>query len=121
MSATDTTDMKRAWHLTEALRRAGLDWSHIYALERDGMTALLEAIPMMHVDSELHRLRDIAAQQPWTPNDLNDLTALTRAVVYCDVVVTENQWASLIRRARLDERYETVVVADLRELPTLLV
>jgi hypothetical protein len=105
----------------EALERAGLHWGHVYALEQEGMTALVEDIPLIHVESELARLRAVGAQQPLTPNDLNDISALTRAIVYCDVVVTENQWTALIKRAGLDERYGVVVLNDLRDLVALLV
>jgi len=105
----------------EALERAGLHWGHVYALEQEGMTALVEDIPLIHVESELALLRAVGAQQPLTPNDLNDISALTRAIVYCDVVVTENQWTTLIKRAGLDERYGVVVLNDLRDLVALLV
>jgi hypothetical protein len=36
--------------------------------------------------------------------------------VYCDVVVTERQWCALIERAKLDERFDTHVSADLTAL-----
>jgi len=32
-------------------------------------------------------------------SDLNDLAALSIAVAYCDVVVTEKQWAHVLRRS----------------------
>ena len=105
----------------EALERAGLHWGHVYALEQDGMVALVEDIPLIHVASELARLRATGAQQPLTANDLNDISALTRAIVYCDLVVTEKQWTALIKRAGLDELYRTAVFNDLRDLGPQLV
>lgn len=105
----------------EALERAGLHWGHIYALEREGMTALVEDIPLIHVGSKLARLRASGAQQALSPNDLNDISALTLAVVHCDIVVTENQWVALSTQAGLDERYGTVMLNDLRDLVTHLV
>ena len=52
---------------------------------------------------------------------MNDMDALTRAIVYCDIVVTERQWVDLVRRGRLDAKYDTIVISDLRELPRLLI
>jgi hypothetical protein len=97
------------------------------SLERDGKFALDEAeafladIPLLFVEAELRRLRSTATSQPWEDNDLRDLDALCRAVVYCDIVVTENQWAQLIHRAHLDDRYGTTVLRDVADLPAHLV
>jgi hypothetical protein len=49
--------------------------------------------------SELARLRANRAQQSLTTNDLSDISALTGAIVHCDVVVTKNQWTALIKSA----------------------
>jgi hypothetical protein len=107
--------------MAEAIVRAGLSWDDVTALGRDGMSALVEDMPVIFVTSELHRLREGAVQQAWTMNDLIDIDALSRAVVHCDVVVTERQWATLMRRAGLDVRYGTVVLNDLTDLPTYIV
>lgn len=85
------------------------------------MTTLLEATPTMHASAELEHLRHTASQKPWEPNDLGDLAALPGAIVYCDVVVTERSWADAIRRAKLDKRNQTTVLARLDELPQYLV
>jgi hypothetical protein len=107
--------------LTEALERAGLGWSHVYALGRDGMSRLIEAIPIIHVGAELTRQREAAGQSPWTAHDVNDLFFLMVALVYCDIVVTERQWVDLAMRSGLDERYGTLVTSDLESLlPHLL-
>jgi hypothetical protein len=81
------------------------------------MSKLAESMPLIYVTSELHRLREGAVQQPWSMNDLTDIDALSRAVVHCDIVVTERQWATLVIRAALDEKYQTIVLHDLEELP----
>jgi hypothetical protein len=47
---------------------------------------------------------------------MNDVDALARALVYCDVVVTERQGADLIHRSGLDEAYQSAVMGDLADL-----
>jgi hypothetical protein len=105
----------------EALERAHLSGDTIYELGRPTMTALLERTPTLYALSELRRLRHVSSQRPWEPGDLADISALAVAIVYCDVVVTERQWAALIRQAKLDEQNNTVVLSDLRELPQQLI
>jgi hypothetical protein len=102
--------------LTEALDRAGLNWEHIYGLQDEGMSKLIEAIPIIHMASELQRQRESAADKPWTSNDLNDLFFLMTALVYCNVVVTEKQWVDLAKRSKLDSQYGTVLLSDLAGL-----
>jgi len=105
----------------EGLQRAGLHWGHLYELGQEGLSAFIEAVPLIHVGAELQRIRHAQPQKGWEPNDLNDLGALTLGVVYCDVVVTERQWVDALQRARLPERYGTEVLSDLTALPAVLV
>jgi hypothetical protein len=107
--------------LTEALERAGLKWESLRELGNEGLAALIEDVPMIHVSAELSRLREAANIKPWTSNDLNDVFFLMAAIVYCDVVVTERQWADLARRAELDTKYDTVLLSDLTDLAAHLV
>ena len=66
------------------------------------------------------RLRN--RQQPWTKCDLNDdVLALSIAVPYCDIVVTERQWARHINQLGLAERYGTTVLHDLAELTEVII
>ena len=85
------------------------------------MTEIIRQIPMMDVMRELGRLRDTADSRPFSANDLADMGFLGPAIAYCDVVVTERQWADHARRAKLDEKYKTEVIHDLRDLVALLV
>lgn len=104
-----------------ALSRARLTWGQLLALGREGVSAFVEAIPTIHVASELERLRCAATDKPWEPNDINDVFFLIPALIYCDVVVTERQWVDLARRPELDKRYGTVLLSDLADLSQLLV
>lgn len=55
----------------------------------------------------------------WHIGDLNDITALGTAAAYCDVVVAEKHWGSILLRHADDLRAQ--VTSDLRDLPALLV
>lgn len=113
------SEFERAF--TEALELAGLHWGHVYALERKGMERLLRSAPTVFAHLELRRFRHEASPKPWEAGDLADLVALSSAVVYCDVVVTERVWTHIVKRTKLRERFNTVVLRDLRELvPQLL-
>lgn len=103
--------------LYEAIRCAGLPRDALSSLDQDGVMKLVESIPLLHCLSQLRLLRQTSTQHAWEPNDLIDLGVLPTAIVHCDVVVTERQWVSLIRRAGLDRRFGTIVLSDLAELP----
>lgn len=82
---------------------------------------ILRDIPSKWIVREMRRVRHRNPQQPWTDSDLNDVNALSGAVVYCDVVVTERQWARHLNHEGLAELHGSTVISDLRELPELLV
>lgn len=107
--------------ISQVMRRLGLDPALVGNLGQEGITALLEAIPLSFVASEMVRLREVADVRPWSGHDLTDIEFLGPAVVYCDVVVTEKLWVSFIHRAGFEERYGTRAVSRLADLARLLV
>ena len=52
---------------------------------------------------------------------MQDKAALSIAVAYCDVVVTERQWVHVLKQAKGDEKMGTVLFSDLAKLPEALV
>ena len=56
----------------------------------------------------------------WTNNHVHDINALASTLPYCDVVVTDREMASLVRRTKLDERLNTTVLHRLEDLIGLL-
>jgi hypothetical protein len=108
--------------LNEALDRAGITVEESEGMSSaEGLTALLADLPSRAFAVEIRKLRHANPQTIWDRNDLDDFGALAVAVPYCDVVVTERQWVHLIREARLDRRFGTVVLSDVRRLPEALV
>ena len=59
-------------------------------------------------------------QSRWEPNDIFDFDALSVAVPYCDVVVTDRHACSLTNAARLPQRLGTKVIPTLDQLVSVL-
>ena len=119
MTATELSDILDPL-LAAALAR-GLDPDKLFDRGGEWLTALLRDVPSRWVTREMRRARHKNTQQDWSRTDLNDVNALSVAVPYCDVVVTERQWVHHLKRAGLHERFNTVLISDLRELPVVLV
>ena len=68
---------------------------------------------------QFHYLKDIT--RDWTINDLRDIAALSAAIPYCDIVVTDKKaWDVVVNRAHLDSEFRTHVLARLDGLPDLV-
>lgn len=52
-------------------------------------------------------------------NDYKDIVSLAQALPYCDAVITENYWSSLIVEHGLDKQYNTLVGKNLEDLKLL--
>jgi len=83
------------------------------------ITWFVENVPTMYCDYELSRLKEEATDRAWTENDLRDIWALSAALVYADVVVTEKSWARLANRS-LAARNGTLVLDDVGQLVDVL-
>lgn len=77
----------------------------------DNAEDIIEQIPSRWVEMKLRSQRQANPQKPWEGNDLNDVIALAIAVPYCDVVVTEKSWASLVNAAKVGKRFNTFEVS----------
>jgi hypothetical protein len=52
-------------------------------------------------------------------NDFKDIAALSTALPYCDVVVTEKLWWHHVKSQKLDEKYNSIIFRDLNSLLNL--
>lgn len=82
--------------------------------------AFARGIPTLDVFLTLLLARDRNPDRKVKSNDTRDLVWLSVAVPYSDVVVAEKDWAHHVRAARLDTKYDTLLMTDLRELPAQL-
>ena len=119
MTATELADIIDP--LLAAVLARGLDPDALFDRGGDWLTTLLRDIPSRWVAREMRRVRHANTQKSWSATDLNDVNALSVAVPYCDVVVTERQWVHHFKQAGFHERFDTVLLSDLRELPSVLV
>ncbi|WP_395638542.1 hypothetical protein [Pseudolysinimonas sp.] len=105
----------------EALERVGLTWEEFVGeLTPSFVQSFMDSLPTRHVTNVMRSAKLRQWEQQWEPNDLNDLLGLPIAAVYCDVVVTERQWAHRLRVGKIDERYGTVVLSNVADLVPIL-
>jgi hypothetical protein len=63
-----------------------------------------------------HRNRD----KHWTANDIHDIDAMSLAVPYCDIVVTEKACHNELAAAHVGKRMSTMLLRSLEDLPSTL-
>lgn len=86
-------------------------------LTADGLTRTLLSLP---AKGAITRMRISAHQNPnfrWAIGDLHDLVALGTAAGYCDIVVCEKQWGSILQRHQ--KHLQATILTRLRELPEI--
>jgi hypothetical protein len=117
---TDFRDIRPP--LSEALERIGMSYDEFTAdLSIRQLVEFLDDLPTRYVTNIMRAAKHRQAQQRWEPNDFVDILALPVAAVYCDVVVTERQWAHRLRQGKVTERYGTVLLSSAASLPDVLV
>ena len=105
-----------------ALERIGMTYDQFMADRTVGeLLAFVDDLPTRYVTNVMRSAKHRETQQKWEPNDFVDIVALPVAVVYCDVVVTEKQWANRLRQGKVDQRYSTVLLNDVADLVGVLV
>ena len=108
--------------VVDALDRIGMTLDEFMAdiTVRDLM-GFIDDLPTRYVTNVMRSAKHRQTQQPWMPNDFVDIVALPVAAVYCDVVVTEKQWAHRMSQCRVGERFGTVIISDTADLVDVLV
>ena len=104
--------------LLEAGTTHGISIAELEALGDPALRELLEDMPSIKLDIHLHRQWAKNQNLPAKLNEAYDIAYVGSAAMYCDVVVTENQLADLLRRDEFKCRAQ--ILTDLRELPRLL-
>jgi hypothetical protein len=88
---------------------------------REALTWFLMSMPSRRVIAmmQYHYLKDL--RRDWTINDLRDITALAKAIPYCDIVVTDSKaWDAAVNRAHLDLEFGTKILRRLSDLAAYL-
>ncbi len=98
------------------LSKMGLTFDEFLGLGRDGIRAFYQAVPTLDTLIELSIERDAFHNKPVSENDATDISFLSVVIPYCEVVVTEKFWASIIEKKKLNIKYNTIVVRNLDDL-----
>lgn len=103
--------------LMEALSARGRSITDALGHDKAAARAMARSMPGTEVATTLkvedHRNRD----KRWTHNDTFDIDALSLAIPYCDVVVTDVHRRHVLNTAGLGERMNTIIFAKLAALP----
>ena len=105
-------------NFVRALNSAGFVQSWPLGLRnREQLTDFLMSLPSRRTAAmiQYHYLQDV--DRDWNINDLRDVLALSTAIPYCDVVVTDRKaWDVTKNRAHLDEEFNTEIFCSLDDL-----
>ena len=98
-------------------RRGPGTMEQFFAVKPDDLRSIYSSMPSLDVAVTLKTSLHRNPNHKWTNNDIYDMRALALTIPYCDVVVTDRSMWSHVTRHKLPERYETVVLSQLAELP----
>lgn len=111
--AQDVVDL-----VNQASTMIGIDVGSVFG-SRDSLTAFVLSLPAKAAVCRLRMSGHEDQNFCWHIGDLYDITALGTAAGYCDVVVAEKRWGSILRRHAAHIRAR--VTSRLQDLPELLV
>ena len=108
------------WELRDQLRigldQRGIDINEFFANDKDWLTAFLDDVPSAAITMTLTEKGFRNADKKWKGNDLRDADAMSAAIPYCDVVLTDKYAAAQLARSPAVARLGTLVLRSLREL-----
>lgn len=88
--------------------------------DEDNVEKLIRKFPRSYTYVTLTVTRDLQKSRSIKSNDLDDIMALSVAIPYCDIVVTEKFWSHEACAQNLDEIYNTEIISNLTDLYSLL-
>jgi hypothetical protein len=102
--------------IAAALGRIGKSFSDLRALPDEKIASLIDLVPCWNVERGLA----VQVEQQWTRelegNDVYDIAALTAAIPYCDIVVTEKFLVHLCQVSGVAAQYNTIVLPSVRDI-----
>ncbi len=96
------------------------DFMKNHISDREKMLQFVSDIPCVNIFSNLSFQRDFELKRKIQINDIFDISFLTGALPYCDIVVTEGFWKTKIQNSNLDIKYGSQIFDDIRELKNAL-
>lgn len=106
--------------LTKILAGYGQTLDAFLKIGEDQFETFFAKVPSLDTEIELATKRNKHWDKRIDGNDVSDITSLSVAIPYCDIVVTEVFWANIVKSTALDKKYNTKVVSSLDALLPLL-
>jgi hypothetical protein len=103
-------------HLRAGLQHHGIGIDDFFANGKEWLTAFLDDIPGAAITITLTEKGLRNADKAWTGNDLRDADAMSAAIPYCDIVLTDKYAAAQLARSPAVTRLGTLVLPRLRDL-----
>jgi hypothetical protein len=103
-------------HLGKGLGQYGISVDDFFARGKEWLTAFLDDIPSAAVTMTLAEKGFRNADKPWEGNDLRDADAMSTAIPYCDVVLTDKYVAAQLAKSPAVTKQGTLLLARLRDL-----
>ena len=103
-------------HLRVGLEECGIDGDDFFAHGKERLSAFLDDIPSAAITMTLTEKGFRNADKAWKGNDLRDADAMSAAIPYCDVVLTDKYAAAQLARSPAVTRLGTLVLPRLRDL-----
>ncbi|MFJ4694026.1 hypothetical protein [Streptomyces sp. NPDC088766] len=101
--------------LTQALLDRGRTLAEVVT-GRESIRAFTDCMPSADIHAALTEATHRNREKSWEPNDIFDIDALSVAVPYCDIVVTERYASHVLHAAHLPQWMKTEVVPRLKDL-----
>ncbi|MFK0128858.1 hypothetical protein ACIQRZ_00740 [Streptomyces rubiginosohelvolus] len=101
--------------LTQALLDRGRTLAEVVT-GRESIRAFADCMPSADIHTTLTEAAHRNREKSWEPNDIFDIDALSIAVPYCDIVVTERYASHVLNAAHLPRWMQTEVVPRLKDL-----
>ena len=90
---------------------------HIFG-DRASIEKFAKSIPSAYIFHTLNEVRNMNLSRLIEPHDLWDITSLAIAVPYCDIVVTEREWANILNEKGIGKLYNTKIIYNIEEIFT---
>ena len=87
-----------------------------FAGQSNDLRSVYRAMPSVDVSVTLKASLHRDPHHRWTNNDIFDVMSLELTIPYCDIVITDRSMCSHLKRHKLPERYQTMVLPTLEEL-----
>ncbi len=107
-------------HLQDAVGVYGTTAEEFFAMGKDWLKEFLDDVPSAAITVTLNEKGFRNSYKAWTGNDLRDSDAMSAAIPYCDVVLTDKYVTAQLATSPAVARQPAVVLANLADLTAAL-